>query len=224
MEKLDVRTHLIALFLATLFWLLFRTNAEIHGLAALSALYLCAAGYGKRAARFLAAYLAMLLLARLTAPVMGVLYIVICTFARAVPLMMVAAPVLYANPSRMMYSFQLLHVPKTVLVMLCILVRFFPVMEKEMESIQSGIRARGIFPTWRSVARHPLRAYECFFVPLTVRCLKLSAELGASAELRGLDSHGPRSCIYPVGFTRRDIFTLIGFAIGGAGILLGAKA
>lgn len=48
-----------------------------------------------------------------------------------------------------------------------------------------------IFPTWWSILKNPIMAYECFFVPLTVRCLKLSTELGASAELRGLDSSNP---------------------------------
>lgn len=151
------------------------------------------------------------------------MYVVICTFARAIPLTMVAAPILYANPSRMMYSFQRIHVPKNVLVMLCILIRFFPVIEKEMLSIRNGIRARGIFPTWWSILKNPIMAYECFFVPLTVRCLKLSTELGASAELRGLDSSNPRSCIYNIGFTYKDILAILGFVLGCIGVMLGVR-
>lgn len=153
MEKLDIRTHLIVLISATLFWFVFQSNAEIHGLVVLCALYMCVAGYWEKALGFIMTYIIMLLLAYLTAPIMGIMYVVICTFARAIPLTMVAAPILYANPSRMMYSFQRIHVPKNVLVMLCILIRFFPVIEKEMLSIRNGIRARGIFPTWWSILR-----------------------------------------------------------------------
>ena len=87
----------------------------------------------------------MELLALATAPLLGIMYIVISTFARAVPLMMIAAPILYENPSRMMGSFQRIHIPKTILVMICILLRFFPVIQKEMVSIFNGVRARGIF-------------------------------------------------------------------------------
>lgn len=119
MEKLDIRTHLIVLISATLFWFVFQSNAEIHGLVVLCALYMCVAGYWEKALGFIMTYIIMLLLAYLTAPIMGIMYVVICTFARAIPLTMVAAPILYANPSRMMYSFQRIHVPKNVLVMLC---------------------------------------------------------------------------------------------------------
>lgn len=223
MEKLDIRTHLIVLISATLFWFVFQSNAEIHGLVVLCALYMCVAGYWEKAPGFIMTYIIMLLLAYLTAPIMGIMYVVICTFARAVPLTMVAAPILYANPSRMMYSFQRIHVPKNVLVMLCILIRFFPVIEKEMLSIRNGIRARGIFPTWWSILKNPVMAYECFFVPLTVRCLKLSTELGASAELRGLDSSNPRSCIYNIGFTYKDILAILEFVLGCIGVMLGVR-
>lgn len=221
MEKLDVRTHLIALCIATLFWFVFDKNIEIHCLVALCALYMFLSGYGKQIPSLVASYIVLLLLALLTAPIMGIMYIVISTFARAIPLMMMAVPILYANPSRMMVTFQRIHVPKTVLVMICILVRFFPVMEKEMLSIRDGMRARGTFPTWWSVLKHPVMAYECFFVPLIVRCLKLSAELGASAELRGLDSSNPRSCIYKIGFSSRDVLAIIVFAAGCIAIMLG---
>ena len=223
MEKLDIRTHLIVLISATLFWFVFQSNAEIHCLVVLCALYMCVAGYWEKAPGFIMTYIIMLLLAYLTAPIMGIMYVVICTFARAIPLTMVAAPILYANPSRMMYSFQRIHVPKNVLVMLCILIRFFPVIEKEMLSIRNGIRARGIFPTWWSILKNPIMAYECFFVPLTVRCLKLSTELGASAELRGLDSSNPRSCIYNIGFTYKDILAILGFVLGCIGVMLGVR-
>lgn len=100
MEKLDIRTHLIVLISATLFWFVFQSNAEIHGLVVLCALYMCVAGYWEKAPGFIMTYIIMLLLAYLTAPIMGIMYVVICTFARAIPLTMVAAPILYANPSR----------------------------------------------------------------------------------------------------------------------------
>ena len=92
-----------------------------------------------------------------------------------------------------------------------------------MLSIRNGIRARGIFPTWWSILKNPIMAYECFFVPLTVRCLKLSTELGASAELRGLDSSNPRSCIYNIGFTYKDILAILGFVLGCIGVMLGVR-
>ena len=63
---------------------------------------------------------------------------------------------------------------------------------------------RGIFPRAVDVALHPGLAYECFYTPLVMRCLRLSSELAASAELRGIDADGARSSVYHVGFEARD--------------------
>lgn len=41
--------------------------------------------------------------------------------------------------------------------------------------------------------RNPFLVYECFMVPLIIRCIKLSDELGATAELRGLNADISRS-------------------------------
>ena len=54
----------------------------------------------------------------------------------------------------------------------------------------------------------PLRYTRVFFVPFTVRCLKLSAELGATAELRGLDAPGKRSSIYAAPLSVYDYLTV----------------
>ena len=62
MEKLDIRTHLIVLISATLFWFVFQSNAEIHGLVVLCALYMCVAGYWEKAPGFIMTYIIMLLL------------------------------------------------------------------------------------------------------------------------------------------------------------------
>ena len=53
-------------------------------------------------------------------------------------------------------------------------------------------------------------------VPLIIRCIKLSDELGATTELRGLNADKNRTCIYEVVFGLKDIFALImyGAAIG----------
>ena len=46
-------------------------------------------------------------------------------------------------------------------------------------------------------------------VPLIIRCIKLSDELGATAELRGLNADKNRTCIYDVRFGLKDVFAVI---------------
>ena len=76
-----------------------------------------------------------------------------------------------------------------------------------MTSIRQGIRARGLFPHWYDDLRRPVTVYESFFMPFTVRCLKLSAELGATAELRGLDAPTKRSSLNAAPLSVYDYLT-----------------
>lgn len=52
--------------------------------------------------------------------------------------------------------------------------------------------------------RHPALAYECVYTPLVMRSLRLSSELAASAELRGIEIGEGRTSVHHVGFSARD--------------------
>lgn len=207
MRTLDPRTHLAVLVCAVVWWFLYERLWQIHCLCILAACYLWQAKELRSAVRFCIFYIGTQIAANIFAPNAALLYIILHTFARSIPLMMFAAVIAKSNPSRLMASWQKIGVPKTVLIMLCMMMRFFPVLQKEMAAIKDGINARGLFPHWYDYLRHPVTAYESFFVPFTVRCLKLSAELGATAELRGLDAPQKRSCMYAVRFSVYDILT-----------------
>ena len=130
-----------------------------------------------------------------------------------IPLMMFAAVIVKSNLSSILLSYEKMHIPKSILIMICILIRFFPVLRKEMITIRLGIKARGIFLNWYDYFKHPLLAYESFFVPLTIRCIKLSDELGATAELRGLAYKGKRTSLYKSEFSYFDMVTIIIYAL-----------
>lgn len=220
MDRLDSRTHLFILILATILFLILSGERQIHSFVLLSAIYMALAGYCKKIIPYIVTYTTLVLFAHLFISITGMMYVILSTFARAIPLMMIASPILYGNPDKLIGTYSKMHIPRNLLIMICILIRFFPVMWKEILTIRDGIRARGIFPSWYSRILHPLLAYECFFVPLTVRCLKLSTELGASAELRGLESSNTRTCIYPIYFSRWDLFAVITFIAGSTAIIV----
>ena len=98
-------------------------------------------------------------------------------------------------------------------------------MGVEMGRIREGQLARGILPRWRDVLVHPVTAYQCFFVPLIIRCLCLSSDLGASSELRGLASRERRSCLHGIGFSRWDATLVLSmFVLGAVPLLLSIGA
>ncbi|WP_278591991.1 energy-coupling factor transporter transmembrane component T [Olsenella uli] len=223
-DRADPRTHLAVLVTATVLWAAYPPTL-IHYLAALCAAYLAANGMARHACGLVVGHVALTLLARASAFVMPLLYVILSTFARAIPLMMPAAALVASNPSRIMAALQEVGIPRTGLAVVCLLVRFFPVMGVEMGRIREGQLARGILPRWRDVLVHPVTAYQCFFVPLIIRCLCLSSDLGASSELRGLASRERRSCLHGIGFSRWDATLVLSmFVLGAIPLLLSIGA
>ena len=207
MRNLDPRTHLVIMLCAAAVWFFYERIGQVHCLCLLAGCYLLQIKEMRTAGRLCLFYAILQALARLCAAYTALLYVILHTFARSIPLVMFAAAIVKSNPSRLMASWQNLHIPKSVLIMLCMMMRFFPVLRKEMVSIREGVKARGLFPHWYDYVCHPVIVYESFFVPFTVRCLKLSAELGATAELRGLDAPEKRSSMYATSLSIYDYLT-----------------
>ena len=146
----------------------------------------------------------MILLANLFAGKIALMYIILNMLARSIPLIMLVTCIVTGNSGELMSSLQKLRIPKSIIVMICIMIRFFPVLSKESIYIRNGMKARGVFSNRKDYIRHSFLAYECFMVPLIIRCIKLSDELGATAELRGLNADKSRTCIYEVVFGLKD--------------------
>ncbi|WP_151410755.1 energy-coupling factor transporter transmembrane component T family protein [Anaerococcus sp. Marseille-P9784] len=216
MEKLDNRTYIILLAVSSIFWFLFNKNIQIHLSVALNALLLVYIKEYNKAIKFVITYLTMVILAGLFANKIALMYIILNMLARSIPLVMVVTCIVVGNSSELMLSLQKTKVPKAIIVMICILIRFFPVLSKENIAIRNGMKARGLFSNWKDFMRNPFLVYECFMVPLIIRCIKLSDELGATAELRGLNADISRSCIYEVDFGLNDLFVIVlyGAAMG----------
>lgn len=213
MRELDPRTHIIILLTATVSWFLYKNANSIHCFLILGILYMWQSKQLSDAVKLGFIYLVIQLIAAFFASKMAILYIILSTFARMIPLMMFAAVIVKSNLSRILLSYEKMHIPKSILIMICILIRFFPVLRKEMITIRLGIKARGIFLNWYDYFKHPLLAYESFFVPLTIRCIKLSDELGATAELRGLAYKGKRTSLYKSEFSYFDMVIIIIYAL-----------
>ncbi|MEJ8547866.1 energy-coupling factor transporter transmembrane component T family protein [Brevibacillus borstelensis] len=218
MNRLGPKTHVFVLILASILSTLVSLPLQAHLMVIASALYMLGNKLPKKAFSFVLLYAAVMTILTVLPDGAGTAVIILYTLARMLPMAMIGTVLLHSTPSSIMCAFERAYVPKAVLVIICILFRFLPVVLLEMKAIRDGIRARGIFPRWYSALLHPAMAYECFFVPLIVRCLKLSAELASSAELRGIECGCARTSIHPVGFRAADgvaigLYALIGTAI-----------
>jgi energy-coupling factor transport system permease protein len=207
--RVDPRTHLLVLLVISSLTLITDTMAQNYALAVLCCLYLVIQGLYKRALQMAAVYLVLLFLMVFTGRWFSVVSVIFYTFLRLMPPVMVTGALLSSSPSRLMCAFSRLHVSAPALLVVCVVIRFFPVLAMESHSIRNGMRARGVLRRMRDVVRHPVFAYECFLVPLMVRSLKLSSELSAAAFLRGAECGGPRSTTHAIGFGRADVAALL---------------
>ena len=145
MRKLDNRTYIILLAVSTIFWFLFNKNYQIHLSVALNMFLLMYIREYKKAIKFVITYFAIILSAGLFAGKIALMYIILNMSARSIPLIMIVACIVVGNSGELMSSLQKLRIPKPIIVMICIMIRFFPVLGKESIYIRNGMRARGLF-------------------------------------------------------------------------------
>lgn len=206
MKSIDPRTHLLLILICGITVFICRTNPQFYLLFALSAIYLVLCGRWQRALKctlVFALLQAILLFA--SAERIGSFGVVIFTICRMMPPALMGMALLTRPHSVILCAGERMRIPKPVMLMICILLRFFPVILGEMRIIAGGIRARSILPHWYDIIRHPAISYECFVLPLLIRALKISNELACAAEVRGVESTACRTTVHPIGFHSGDV-------------------
>lgn len=199
---LDPRTHLASFLAVGVSAMLVTGLLETTLLQAIAAAYLAANGRPKIAAKACASFAAVCGLSFL--PLSGLYGVLFVSVLHMVPPFTVGCALFTLSPSAIMCALDRWHVPQGVLVGICMMFRFVSILSFEGRSIVRGIRMRGIFPRAIDAARRPVLAYECVYTPLLMRSLRLSSELAASAELRGIEIGEGRTSVYHVGFSARD--------------------
>ena len=213
---LDPRTHLLAVVAFGVASIVLTGLLETALLQVAAALYLAGNGRARLALRSCASFAVVAGLSFLPLPgLYGVLFV---SLLHMVPPFTAGCALFSLSPSAIMCALARWRVPQRVLVGVCMLFRFASVLSFEARSIVRGIRLRGVFPRAIDVALHPALAYECCYTPLVMRCLRLSAELAASAELRGIEADGVRTSVHHVGFEARDALAAVAVLAVGAGL------
>lgn len=199
---LDPRTHLAAFLAVGVAAMLVTGLLETALLQAIAAAYLAANGRPKLAVKACVSFAAVCGLSFL--PLSGLYGVLFVSILHMVPPFTVGCALFTLSPSAIMCALDRWRVPQGVLVGVCMVFRFASILSFEIRSIVRGIRMRGIFPRALDVVRHPALAYECIYTPLVMRSLRLSSELAASAELRGIEIGEGRTSVYHVGLSARD--------------------
>ena len=217
---LDPRTHLLAVVAFGVASIVLTGLLETALLQVAAALYLAGNGRARLALRSCASFAVVAGLSFLPLPgLYGVLFV---SLLHMVPPFTAGCALFSLSPSAIMCALARWRVPQRVLVGVCMLFRFASVLSFEARSIVRGIRLRGVFPRAIDVALHPPRLRVLLHAAV-MRCLRLSAELAASAELRGIEADGVRTSVHHVGFEARDALAAVAVLAVCAGLCVWGK-
>ncbi|WP_454946610.1 energy-coupling factor transporter transmembrane component T family protein [Cryptobacterium curtum] len=208
---LDPRTHLTAVILIGVSTILLVELPLEIVLQVIAALYLSLNGHFGLSVRCCVFFVVILVLS--FAPLPGLYGVLFVSLMHITPPFTAACALFSLSPSAIMGALSRWHVTPIVRIGVCMMFRFTALLGFEACQVVRGIRMRGIFTRWSDIFFHPALAYECIYAPLVMRCLRLSSELAASAELRGALVPGERSTVYQVGLSWRDGVVVLCLAI-----------
>ena len=114
--------------------------------------------------------------------------------------------------SKLMLSFDRMHLPNKLTIPLSVMFRFIPTISEEWRSIRDAMRFRGIGISVRSVLTKPMMTLEYTMVPLLMSTATIADELAAATLSRGLDADTKRTCIEDLKLRPPD-YLLILFSI-----------
>lgn len=208
---LDPRTHLAVLVAVSIAALAIVSFLPLVTLEALAMLYLALNGHARLAFQCGLSFAIAWGLSLIPLPgLYGALFV---SLLHMMPPFTSACSLLTASPSSLMCAFSRWHLPSNVLIGICMAFRFATLLPSEARSVLQGIHMRGIFPRTMDLFLHPALAYECFYTPLVMRVLRLSNQLAASSELRGIDAESQRTSLHHVGVGARDTAAFAVFAL-----------
>lgn len=213
---LDPRTHLASFLAVGISAMLVTGLLETMLLQVVAAAYLTGNGRQRFAIKTCVSFVVVCGLSFL--PLSGLYGVLFVSVLHMVPPFTVGCAFFSLSPSAIMCALDRWRFPQGVIVGICMVFRFASVLSFEIQSIVRGIRMRGIFPRALDSIRHLALTYECIYTPLVMRSLRLSSELAASAELRGIEIGRGRTSVYHIGFSVRDAVCALAMAGASAAI------
>ena len=95
-----------------------------------------------------------------------------------------------------------MKVPKSIMIPLTVLLRYFPAVAEDRHAIKKAMVLRGLNGRF---INHPIRSIECLYVPLMMSASRRADELSSAAVTRGIENPKPRTSIEDVRFHFVDL-------------------
>ena len=106
-------------------------------------------------------------------------------------------------------AMQKMHVPDGITISLAVVMRFFPTIKEEYQSIRDAMKMRGVMFGGGNAAK----MVEFRMIPLLFSCMNIGDELSAAAITRGLGGKVKRTSIEVLKMNAADICMITSFTI-----------
>ena len=130
-------------------------------------------------------------------------------------MVMAGQPFIGMPPGEAIAIFKKIKAPDFLALPITFLLRFLPTIRSEFSNVYKALRLRGLL----SIKR-PLRMLEYMLVPVMFRASKVSEELAASAETRGIANPGIHTSRRELLFRRQDILLCILGTVATIGLII----
>jgi len=111
--------------------------------------------------------------------------------------------------SEFVAAMEKMKIPRSVIVPLSVMFRFFPTIAVEARSISDAMRMRGISFNSRKFLSNPFTMVEYRVIPLLISTVKIGEELSAASLTRGLGNPARRTNICKIGFGLFDYLLVL---------------
>ena len=106
-------------------------------------------------------------------------------------------------------AMQKMHMPDGITISLAVVMRFFPTIKEEYQSIRDAMKMRGVM----FGGGNATKMVEFRMIPLLFSCMNIGDELSAAAITRGLGGKVKRTSIEVLKMNAADICMIISFMI-----------
>lgn len=143
-------------------------------------------------------------------------------FPRFIPIWLSMAAITEGGDSaRFAAALRYFHCPEKIIMVNTVILRFFPVLTKDMAMMRQSIATRSFFPSVRDKLAGVGQYFELIVVPMIFRVIRIAEALSASAETRGIALSGKRQSFIALQLKKQDIFLTVILAVFTAvGIIL----
>lgn len=101
-----------------------------------------------------------------------------------------------------------MRVPPAITLPLLIAVRFLPTLYHEQQQIREAMYIRRIYTGWTDFLNKPLIMLRYLLLPLLIRSIRMSEELAAAGEARGITRPAAKSYLDAPSIGRNDLIFL----------------